>query len=187
MRKYETVVVDFPWEVHNNLTDLRFYRCGKKMPYKMMSDEEIMNFPIDDFANERCDLFLWSITSKIPFCFDLLKHWSFKYMDLIAWDKQIGVAVNGIYRRVEWVIYAYRKKMGLKRAGHIIPSLIREKRKSHSQKPDSFYEILRTNTLEPRIDIFARKRHYGFDAYGDEVEKHIDLPLAEVALYGSKT
>jgi N6-adenosine-specific RNA methylase IME4 len=178
MGKYQTVVIDFPWEVHNNLTDARFYRCGlQRMPYKTMEPEEILNFPINDFADDRCDLFLWTITSKIPFCFDILKRWNFKYMDLIAWDKEIGVAVNGIYRRVEWAIYAYRGKMGLKRSGHIIQSLIKEKRKKHSQKPDSFYEILVTNTLEPRIDIFARKRHFGFDAYGDQVEKQIQKSL----------
>ena len=174
---YETIVIDFPWTVSNNLTNTRFYRCGKQMPYKMMNDEEIMEFPINDFASERCDLFLWSITSKLPFCFKLLEYWNFKFMDFLAWDKQIGIAVNGIYRRVEWVFYAYRKKMGLKRRGHIIPSLISEKRKKHSQKPDSFYEVLRTNTPEPRIDIFARKRHFGFDAYGDEAEKHMIVPL----------
>lgn len=40
----------------------------------------------------------------------------------------------------------------------------------HSQKPDEFYEILRRRTPAPRIDIFARRRHFGFDAHGNQVE-----------------
>ena len=82
--KYKTIVIDPPWTVKNNLKDLKYYRTGKKMPYEMMSEEEIINFPINDFADKQCDLFLWTITSKIPFCFELLKKWGFRYMDFFA-------------------------------------------------------------------------------------------------------
>jgi N6-adenosine-specific RNA methylase IME4 len=168
--KYQTIVIDPPWTVKNGLKDLRFYRTGKAMPYPLMSDDEIMNFPINDFADDRCDLFLWTITSKIPLCFRILRYWGFKYMDFLAWDKEIGVPVNGIYRRVEWVIYAYKGKMGINKKGSFIPSMFREKRRRHSRKPDIFYETIRSNTPEPRIDIFAREHKEGFDAWGDEID-----------------
>lgn len=61
----------------------------------------------------------------------------------------------------------------------VIP-IFREALREHSRKPDSFYEILRTNTPEPRIDIFARYRHFGFDSYGNEVQKDIQLPLTAI-------
>lgn len=67
--------------------------------------------------------------------------------------------------------------MGINKSGTFIKDIVREKRKKHSQKPDSFYDILKSNTQEPRIDIFARKRHEGFDAYGDQVEKEIQVSL----------
>jgi len=176
-KKYQTIVIDPPWTVKNNLKDLRFYRTGKIMPYSLMSDEEIINFPIDNFADIRCDLFLWTITSKISLCFEILKKWGFKYMDFIAWDKEIGVPVNGIYRKAEWVLYAYRGKMGINKKGKFIPSLIREKRTYHSRKPDIFYEILKSNTREPRIDIFAREKRDGFDAWGNEELKELNRQL----------
>ena len=166
--KFKTIVIDPAWTVKNNLKNLKYYRTGKPMPYKMMSDEEILDFPIEEFAEEQCDLFLWTITSKIPFCFELLKKWGFKYMDFIAWDKEIGVPVNGIYRRAEWVIYAYKKKMGINKSGKFIQTMVREKRGKHSSKPDSFYGMIKNNTQEPRIDIFARKKHEGFVTWGDE-------------------
>ena len=172
--KYETIVIDPPWTVKNNLTDLRFYRTGKKMPYKLMSDEEIKNFPIDNFAEDRCDLFMWCITSKIPLAFEILKKWGFRYIDFFAWDKEIGVPVNGVYRSVEWVIYAYRGKMGINKKGKFLNTMIREKRGKHSRKPNAFYEMLSTNTKEPRIDIFAREPRKGFDVWGDEVKSDIE-------------
>jgi len=174
-KKYQTVVIDPPWNVHNNLKNLKYYRTGKKMPYPMMTDEEIKQFPINNFAGERCDLFLWTITSRIPICFDILKHWNFKYMDFLAWDKGIGVPVNGIYRKVEWIIYAYRGLMGINKKGKFIPTtnILSEKRGKHSRKPDNFYEVIGNNTKEPRIDIFAREKHDGWDCWGNEIEKGV--------------
>jgi len=175
MKKYQTIVIDFAWTVKNNLKNMKYYRTGKPMPYSLMSDEEIINFPIDKIASKRCDLFLWTITSKIPFCFEILKKWNFKYMDFFAWDKGIGVPVNGIYRRAEWIIYAYRGKMGINKKGKFIPSLFSEKRGKHSRKPDIFYNTIKENTLAPRIDIFAREKRDGFDVYGNEVKSDINL------------
>ena len=176
MKKYNTIVIDPPWKVKNNLKNTKYYRSGdNRMPYTQMTDREIMLLPIDNLANDNCDLFLWSITSKIPICFELLKWWGFKYMEFFAWDKEIGVPVNGIYRSVEWVIYGYKGKMGINKKGKFINSMFREKRTKHSRKPDSFYNILNTNTKENRIDMFAREQRAGFDVFGNEVENSINL------------
>lgn len=178
MKKYNTIVIDPPWQVKNNLTDEKYYRSGsQRMPYKQMSDREIMMLPIDKMSDENCDLFIWSITSKIPICFDLLKWWGFKYIDFFAWDKEIGVPVNGIYRSVEWFIYAYKGKMGINKKGKFINSMIREKRTSHSRKPNIFYETILNNTKGNRIDMFARENKNGFDVFGNEVENSIDLSI----------
>ena len=168
VKKYQTIIIDPPWTVKNNLKNLKYYRTGKTMPYPLMTNQEILNFPINDFADTRCDLFLWTITSKIPFCFLLLKKWDFKYMDFLAWDKGIGVPVNGIYRRVEWIMYAYKGKMGINKKGKFIPTMFYEKRGRHSRKPDILYNTLKENTQPPRINIFAREQRNGYDAWGNE-------------------
>ena len=67
--------------------------------------------------------------------------------------------------------------MGINKSGNFIPSLFTEKRGKHSRKPDVFYEILAQNTQAPRIDIFAREEHSGFDAWGNEVERDIELKV----------
>lgn len=176
MKKYNTIVIDPPWTVKNNLTDTKFYRSGsQRMPYSQMTDREIMMLPIDKMANDNCDLFLWSITSKIPVCFELLKWWGFRYVDFFAWDKEIGVPVNGVYRSVEWIIYGYKGKMGINKKGKFINSMIREKRREHSRKPDSFYNIIKTNAKDFRIDLFAREERDGWDVFGNEVDNGIDI------------
>jgi len=185
--KYRTVVIDPPWNVgltggllkdKRCLKDTKYYRCGKGMPYKKMSDSEVLAFPINDFASDVCDLFIWTTHRKLPIAMECLKQWGFKYHVLLTWNKTNGIGINGFHRKTELVVYGYRKKMGvLITPGHYIPTLFTEKLTKNSVKPNIFYAILRERTTKPRIDIFARKRHYGFDAYGDQVELSMEVPL----------
>ena len=113
------------------------------------------------------------VHGKLHTALDILQKWGFKYHALLTWDKQGGVAMMGFYRRTEMVIYAYRGRFGINvDEGHYIPTLFSEKSRRHSEKPNIFYELIRKRTKEPRIDIFARKKHFGFDAWGDQVENN---------------
>lgn len=171
-KKYRTVVIDPAWKVNCNLKDTKFYRCGKVMPYKLMTDEEVENFDINRFADKNCDLFMWVTHSKLYSGLKIMEKWGFKYHCLITWDKTNGIGLNGFHRKTELVIYGYRGRMGIDRGkGKYIPTLFTEKLTTHSTKPNLFYDIIKLRTSEPRIDIFARKRHNGFDSWGDEVEK----------------
>ena len=177
--KYKTIVIDPPWKLQASLKKM----VGKNgyhtnLPYKTMTDEEITQFPINDFAEKDSDLFMWVTHSKLPAVLEIVKKWGFKYHVLIAWDKAGGVCMNGFYRRTEFIIYAYRGKLGVNVGeGSYLPTLFRQVKTKHSEKPRIFYDLLRGRTREPRIDIFARKRHIGFDAYGDQVEKASDTQL----------
>jgi len=171
--KYRTVVIDFPWKINCNLKDTKYYRCGKPMPYELMTDEQIINFPIDDFADNNCDLFLWVVQSKIPTAVRLIEKWGFKYHCILTWDKTNGIGLNGFHRKTELVIYAYRGKMGIDRGkGKYIPTLFKEKLTEHSVKPNIFYNLIRDRTQEPRIDIFNRRKILGFDGWGNESPNH---------------
>lgn len=183
--KYKTVVIDPPWQVCCNLTKVKFYRCGKKLPYKVMTDEEIATFPINDFADDNCDLFMWVTHTKLPMALEILKKWGFHYHCLLTWDKQNGVCLNGFYRRTEFVIYAYRGKLGIDvKEGNYLPTLFKEQSTINSRKPDIFYQLLLKRTQKPRIDIFARRKHVGFDAFGDEVEENQCRLFEEVKRMG---
>ena len=176
--KYRTIVIDPPWLVKNGFVKEEFFRFGRKLPYKTMTDQEIIDFPINDFADNDCDLFIWVIHSKLPLAFKMIEKWGFKYHVLLTWDKLSGLGINGFYRCTELILYAHKGKMGIDVGkGHYIPTLFRSQANGHSRKPDVFYAKIRDRTQEPRIDIFARKRHFGFDAWGDQVENQIQIPL----------
>ena len=170
MPKYKTVVIDPPWPLNGSKLELP-HGSFPQVPYNTMSLNEIKSFPIDDFAAEESLLFLWVITRSIRFGFDILEEWGFKFHQIITWDKGSGHAIwSPLMGRTEHCLFAYRGnfRVLVNRMG-VMQNLIKsDKTRKHSQKPSKFYRLIREWTPEPRIDIFARRAHVGFDGWGFE-------------------
>lgn len=143
------------------------------MPYPILSIDKIKELPIKQMAADDCNLFLWTTHKFLPDCFGILEAWGFEYHVLLTWDKTNGRSLFGFNRRTEFVVYAHRGKITVNQRGKFIDTIFVEKLREHSRKPDIFYDILRTNTPEPRIDIFSREKREGFDQWGNETEKFI--------------
>jgi len=171
-KKYKTVVVDPPWTINNDKPLVLPHSPFPCLPYSSMTPQDIQSFPIDEYADKAALLFLWVINSTIQEGFNLLFDWGFRFHHMITWDKGSGHAIwSPIMGRTEHCLFAYRgnfreltdNKMG------VMQSLITTGGvRTHSQKPPLFYQLLRAWTPEPRIDIFARNAHEGFDGWGDE-------------------
>ena len=189
--KYKTVVIDPPWPVDYakwSLMDpkkgfqakqkMRRYQTDYHSHYSTMSLEDIAKFPIDDYAAKEALLFLWvtnSMAEKTPvirYGFDLLDKWGFKYHIIITWDKCNSYALfSPIRRQTEHVLVGYRgnfAKLINKQYGVMSNLISTHYQNYHSQKPVQFYQMLRGWTPKPRIDIFARQAHEGFDGWGNE-------------------
>lgn len=146
-----------------------------------MSDDKLYNFNIHQFTADECDLFLWTTKGKLHLAFHLLQAWGFKFGNVLVWNKRSGLCSNGFHNTVEFVLYGYKGKSNVSFTKPL-DVYFEAKRTKHSEKPKLFYSMLIERTLEPRIDIFARKRHYGFDAYGDQVEPQIQVPLLQTVV-----
>jgi N6-adenosine-specific RNA methylase IME4 len=172
--KYKTVVIDFPWPVEGiSASAAKKMKYGRRlqMPYKTMTLKEIRAFPINDFAAEQCAIFVWTTQGFLKAALDIVDQWGFKFSKLITWDKVDGINWLGFKTNSEFVIFAYRGKYPLPINAHVsIRTSFRSLQGRHSEKPAKFYQMI-LPFPEPRIDIFARKRHYGFDAWGDQVQE----------------
>lgn len=162
--------MDPPWKVRLNCKDRMDFGGGYKLPYKTMTDDEIMQFDINQYADNDCDLFVWTTNSKLPFTIKLVEYWGFKYYCAMVWKKNTGITLNGFFNNAEFVVYAYRGPYAIPKRGNAINTCFFEKTTRHSEKPDGFYTMILEKTRDPRIDLFARKKHYGFDTWGDEVD-----------------
>lgn len=175
--KYKTVTIDFPWplKVGGNVPKtMQGTALSTRLVYDTMPAEDIRQFPIDDFAAEECLLFIWVTNGKmgngypiIRFGFELLEEWGFLYHHVITWKKTNPFAFwSPIRSATEHVLFGYRGK--LPKSYGVMPSIFTAPNHRHSEKPARFYQLLRSWTPEPRIDLFARRAHEGFDGWGDE-------------------
>jgi N6-adenosine-specific RNA methylase IME4 len=174
-KKYQTILADPPWQM--DFVKLKMRPNQVEMPYKMMSVNEICNLGIElrPLEDDNCNLFLWTTHTYLPDAFKVMESWGFKYHCCLTWDKTNGRPCWGFKRDTEFVLYGFRGKITVNQRGHFIHTLFTEKLTTHSTKPEIFYNILESNTPEPRLELFARNKRDGWDCWGNEVESDIKL------------
>src|SRR5689334_13593117 len=99
-KRYQTIVIDPPWPVKFIKLEMRPNQV--EMPYETMSLEDIEKFPILQYADNNCNLFVWTTHTFLPQTFDIIKKWGFKYHCLLTWDKTNGRPLCGFKRNTEF-------------------------------------------------------------------------------------
>ena len=177
---YRCIVIDPPWD--QGKTGLRAVRPnqGQNLDYSTMTFDEIANLDIANWAAEDAFLWLWATNSRsrssgrpiLQQAFELMDGWGFRYYTLLTWDKGTGPCPFGPYQiTTEHCLFGYRGKFSLPKGSMgKMKTLFSAPSKRHSEKPCLLYDYVSTYFPAPRLDVFARRRHTGFDAWGDEVD-----------------
>ena len=169
MKKYQVIYSDPPWKISfypvKGETGMRFAQ------YKTMKTEDICKMKFD-FVDENAVIFLWTTNTFLPDAFLVLKAWGFKYHCTIVWKKDNGITMRGVHRTVEFLLFGYNGRFPDIGCGKPLPCHVECKRGRHSEKPDVFRKIIVDKFGDvPRIELFARQRVEGWDAWGNEVKK----------------
>lgn len=180
---YSLIAVDPPWNFHLRETDATHRgRC----PYPSMSDKQILDMPIGAIAQPNAYLLLWVTNNHLPLGFQCLGSWGFAYKSIFTWVKttkasteedprvNIGIGHYGRNCTEHWLV-ATRGKPGSFTSHGLtnIPNVIHAPRGKHSQKPKEFWIVadrLAEKLGGKNIELFARQRRSGWDAWGAEVE-----------------
>lgn len=132
---------------------------------------EIAALPVGDIAADDCHLFIWATVRFLPDAMALLERWGFAYHFLMVWHKNGGPQLPGCPSfNCEYIVYGRRGKARFADTKNFFTCFYAP-RGQHSEKPAAFYRLLARITPAPRVDLFARKQHPGFNAWGNEVEK----------------
>lgn len=183
MKKYKTIVIDPPWQYGNwgaaskNSTMVKTYIApAKEMDYPTMSIEDIKALPINNLADENCELYLWTTQKYLPDAFEVLKAWGFKYCQTLTWCKTpMGKGQGGVYcPTTEFLLLGRKGKMP--KVERIDTTWWNVKRQiRHSKKPEFFQDLIETVTEYPRLEMFARRKRNGWDVWGNEVDGSVKL------------
>ena len=173
-KKYNIIYADPPWRFkYYGKSDDRYRRAEKH--YNVMDLEDIKKLPVKDISNDDCMLFLWVIDPMLKQGLEVMEAWGFKYKTVaFTWvktNKNNGFFTGmGYWTRANPEMCLLGTKGNPKRGNADVPQLIISKRREHSRKPDEIrYNIVRLCGDLPRIELFARERIEGWDAWGNEL------------------
>ena len=171
-KKYNIIYADPPWSYQDKaLAGNR----GAVCKYSVMNIDEIKSLPVKDLADDDCILFMWVTYPKLNECFEVIKSWGFEYKTIaFTWVKKYKNGDNfmgmGRWTRANAEICMLSTKGKPKRISASVRQIIESIPERHSKKPN----IVRDKIIElcgdlPKIELFARERINGWDAWGNEI------------------
>lgn len=177
-KKYSVIYADPPWqyELTGSTTNARGLA---KQHYMTMTTEDICNLPVQEITGEKAVLFMWSTFPTIKKALKVMEAWGFRYITAaFVWVKTYASGKPrwgmGAYTRANaevcllGVTPGFKAKTQIK--SHAVHQIVQAQAGRHSEKPDE----VRRRIVEllgdvPRIELFARNRAEGWDAWGDEI------------------
>ena len=161
--KFDLIYIDPPWEsVSGNV------RGASESHYNTMGTDEIseMKLPMHD----NCVVFLWTINSLMIETVELLKSWGLQYRSKIIWDKEIQGTGYWVRTQHEELWICTKGKVPVPDPGIVARSVYKEKRTSHSKKPEYFYGLIESYyPVRKKLEMFARNKRDGWNSWGNEV------------------
>ena len=162
---FDVIAIDPPWNYGTS------YDAGGRRvanPYPEMTQQELKAIELP--AKDDCVLFLWTTQKFIWDAKELLDAWGFTYRSMFVWDKEkIGMG-DLIRMQCEFCLIGIKGKPIFK-DNHGIRDIIREPRREHSRKPDSFYQIVNDLCVGRKLEYFSREQREGWTVYGNDTEK----------------
>lgn len=180
-RKYNLIIADPPWQYATP-----GYNGGTLKHYECMNLTEICKLPVQNLADTDCALFLWTTAPMMAKAQQVIEAWGFTYKTIFFnWvkttkDKQKPTQrIPGWYTRncVEYLLVATRGNMNQYRDKSLnLSSLFYEYSPAHSRKPDyPMNKIVQMYGDLPRLEMFARRKLYGWDCWGNQVNEQVSV------------
>lgn len=175
--KYGIIYTDPPWNVKKILRKCRPNQ-KENLDYPTMSIEDIKNthdYVFNNLCENKHNVFMWSTDRYLRQCEDMMNELSYKVHTRFVWDKENGIASAFTVRfSHEYLIWFFKKGCIIRPCKEMqgkYATVIREKSTYHSHKPKFVYDMLNNMFPDiPKLELFARNTHAGFDCWGDEMK-----------------
>lgn len=181
MKKFSIIYADPPWSYKDKMKGHSF---SLDHEYQTQDLDWILSLPVNEIAEKDSALFLWAVSPLLPEAFKVIKAWGFKYKTLaFCWVKETSLFRKQVKNLGRWTmggceLCLLATKGHPKRIKNNVYQIVTDIRQQHSKKPNS----IRRNIVDlmgdvPRIELFAREKHEGWDVWGDEIESNISLQM----------
>lgn len=177
--RYDIAYVDPPWYYYGS--EIKDAAAAKHYP--LMQLEELAAIDVRSMLAKSAAVFMWATCPRLNFALQLLDAWKLHYRGVAyVWVKTnrsgriiAGQGVPPTFTKptTELLLAATTKPKG--RPFPILDlaqsQVVLHPRGAHSEKPAIFRERIETLCGDrPRIELFARSRAPGWDAWGAELD-----------------
>lgn len=178
-KKYQIIYADPPWE-YRQAGNTKKSRGNAIQHYPTMKTDDICKLPVQEISGGGAICFLWATFPNIGEALKVLDAWGFDYKGAaFVWVKTYAKSRKlfwgmGQYTRANAEVCLFGISKGFKTSekikSHKVHQIIKAPVGRHSEKPAE----VRSRIVEllgdvPRIELFARQRVNGWDAWGNEV------------------
>jgi N6-adenosine-specific RNA methylase IME4 len=166
-KQYKTILADPPWNIHQTGT------YGAIHHYDLMALDQIKALPVANLCEANAHCWLWVTNNTIRQGYEVLDAWGFAVRGVLTWIKpRLGL---GQYLRnaTEHLLFATKGKAPA--LFNAQPTWFFAPVQDHSHKPEEQFAIIERISPPEYLELFARRRRAGWDAWGNEVASDIDI------------
>jgi N6-adenosine-specific RNA methylase IME4 len=178
-KKYQIIYADPPWAFSSKELQkyggVRFTSMDKH--YKTQDKNWIKDLPVSNISETDCALFMWSTDAHLGEAIETIESWGFKYITVsFVWEKLTStgktVANLGAWTMKNYELCLLGTKGTMlkhKKINNIYQKVMAE-RTRHSKKPEQVRKNIELLFGDlSRIELFARQKTDGWDAWGNEI------------------
>lgn len=178
-RKYRTILIDPPWPEHGAGKSKR----GADKHYPLLKVREINQIiaqcPMFKPDSEGCHLYLWTTNNYLKGALDVMQNLGFRYITNLVWVKDHFGLGQYFRQQHELCLFGVKGETLMTKTKNV-STIIKERKRKHSEKPRSMYAVIEQQSYAPRLEMFAREKREGWDAWG------LDVPRDMQTLLGSR-
>jgi len=174
---YRTIVADPPWQpvmaiINSPASGVGAPKASPQRHYPTMSMQDIAALQVP--AAEKAHLWLWVLSQHIDWGYLVARAWGFEPLQTITWCKP-GLGAGRFQCNTEHVLVCRKGTRQGNPFGMTGGTWFAWPRGRHSEKPDDFFRLVELVSPGPYLELFARTRRPGWDAFGNEVAGSIQL------------
>ncbi len=188
---YATIVADPPWPYGSvaalgatsknrpNSFDTPGAKAGAANRYSLMSMADIKRIKVD--AADDAHLYLWTTNAFMAEAHEVMAAWGFEQKTILTWVKMKPDGTPsmkmGYYFRgaTEHCLFGVRGRLRLRATRALPTAFLWPRLDRHSEKPDSFYDLVEEASPGPYLELFARRQRLGWDTIGDELGSTLEV------------
>lgn len=186
---YSTIAADPPWPYPNANSNhvamqQRLTKSGRRMKgpnqlgYPVMSMVDLKALPVADHASPNAHLYLWTTNAFMSEAHELARAWGFHPKTILTWVKthrndptRVSMKTGYYFRgATEHILFCVRGSLKLQVSEGVPTAFLWPRIGQHSVKPDEFYKLVEKCSPPSYLEMFSRRRRYGWDAFGNQIE-----------------